>query len=73
MTFSLHQGGVVLRSQNTHSESSNISPLAHILYCWYNCALYPNKINQDKPLIPLFSNLLISAARICLYYFKKLN
>ena len=36
MTFSLHQGEIVVPSQITHTESSNIHPLAHILH---TCAL----------------------------------
>ena len=31
MTFSLHQGGIVMSSQITHTQLSNIHSLAHIL------------------------------------------
>ena len=31
VTFSLHQGGVVMSNQITHTQSSNLNPLAHIL------------------------------------------
>ena len=31
MTFCLHQGGLVKSSQITHSQPSNVHPLAHIL------------------------------------------
>ena len=36
MAFSLHQGGSHVKSDNTHTQSSNIHPLAHILN---TCAL----------------------------------
>ena len=35
MTFSLHQGGVVMSNQITHTQSSNIHLLAHILATCY--------------------------------------
>ena len=51
MTFSLHQGGVVMSSQITDTQSSIIHPLAHILdicaLVFSSCALftvYPNRI-----------------------------
>ena len=51
MTFSLHQEGVVMSSQITHREPSNIHILAHILdtcpLIFSSCApftVYPNRI-----------------------------
>ena len=51
MTFSLHQGGIIMSSQITHTQSSNIHPLAHILetleLIFSSCAslsVYQNRI-----------------------------
>ena len=51
MTFSLCQGGVVMSSQITYTQSSNIHPLAHILDTWALIfssralfTVYPNRI-----------------------------
>ena len=44
MTFSLHQGWVVISSQITHTQSSNVHPLAHIVdtcnLIFSSCALF---------------------------------
>ena len=44
MSFSLHQGGVVISSQITHTQSSNVHPLAHIVdtcnLIFSSCALF---------------------------------
>ena len=51
MTFSLHQGGVVISSQISHTQSFNTYPIAHILdtsvlifssYALFT--VYPNRI-----------------------------
>ena len=42
MTFSLHQGGVVMSSRITRTQSSNIHPLAHLLD---TCALIFSLMN----------------------------
>ena len=56
MTFSIHQGGVVMSSQITHTQSSNIHPLAHILdICalvfssWALFTVYPNRNMKRHP------------------------
>ena len=56
MTFSLHQGEVVMSSQITHTKSSNIHPLAYIrdtsALIFSSCALftvYPNRIMYRHP------------------------
>ena len=51
MTFSLHQGGVVMSSQITDTQSSHIHPLAHMLdtctfifSSYVRFTVYPNRI-----------------------------
>ena len=47
MTFSLHQGGVVISSDNTHTQSSNIHPLAHILDTFSIIFMYCSNNNNN--------------------------
>ena len=56
MTFSLHQGWVVMSSQITHTQSSNTHPLAHITdtcpFIFSSCTIftvYPNRIIFRHP------------------------
>ena len=67
MTFSLHQGRVIMSSQITHTQSSNMQPLAHTLdtrlFVFSSCALFTVYLNRIMYRHPTHLQMITSRAR----------